>query len=271
MQIKQKFGPWAIITGASSGIGKGFCEQLAKQGLNLVLVARNESVLTILAHQIQAQYGVECKVLALDLTQPQAITRIEKSIQGLDVGLLVSNAGAGHMGAFNKVALADLKNTLHLNTTTHLELSHFFVQHLLKQNKKGGILLLSSVACFQGVPLSGNYSAAKAYVLNLGEALNFELKNKGINISVLLPGPTSTPGFHDRSDIDFNNMPMKPMPVAACVDEGLKALMRNKPVQVAGRMNRFMGFMGKYLLSRKMNTRMWGAIMLKMAPPSLQP
>ena len=265
----KKYGTWAIVTGASSGIGKGFAEQLAKQGFNLVLVARRKNLLLELEENLQIAYPIKTQIIVSDLSADNFIDEIIHVIESLDIGLLISNAGDGVMGAFSKATFSELARMNKLNVSAHTELGHYFVNRLLRLNRAGGLLFVSSTASLQGVPYGANYSASKAYILNLAEGLNYELKQKNIDVTALLPGPTSTPGFHDRDDVDMSKMPMKPMAVEAVVNEGLKALRKNKPSHIVGRMNRMMGTIGKRFMSRNSNVNMWGGLMKKMTPKNL--
>lgn len=268
---KEQFGPWAIVTGASSGIGKQFAKQLAEQGLNVVLIARRENLLNQISTELQRTYNVKCRVVVCDLSDPNFIDVVQEKTNDLDVGLMISNAGTGQMGAFTQVDSELLKSELNVNVMAQMEMSHYFSNRLLSKKRPGGLVLLSSTTAFQGVPMAGNYSAAKAYILNLGESLNQELKHRGIHVSVLVPGPTDTPGLNDvRDGVDLAKvMPMKPMTVEACVREGLKALNKNKPSHVSGRMNRFQAFMSKRVMSRKVNSTMWGVLLKKAIPEHL--
>lgn len=268
--LVKKYGPWALITGASSGIGQGFAKRLAKDGFKLVLIARREYLLKKLAKQLQDEYQTETRVVVCDLSDDNFMKQLDQSLDSLDIRLLISNAGGGRMGAFSKVNSNELLRMNHLNMSSHMTLGHSIITNLLNCNKRGGILFISSTASLQGVPYGANYSAGKAYLLNLAESLNYELKNKGIDVTALLPGPTSTPGFHENEDLDFNKMPMKPMQIDVVVNEGLNALLKNKPSHIAGRTNRIMGAMGKRFLSRNTNTTMWGNLMKKMTPKQLR-
>lgn len=263
--LKEKYGPWAIVTGASSGIGKEFAYQLAESGLNLVLFARREELLKKLSSEIQDKYKVSVKYKKLDLTEQNFLQEIEEFTKTLDVRLVVSNAGAAIMGAFSKVPLEQYESMAKLNVFAQLKISHWFTSKLINAKKKGGLILLSSSVAYQGTPYMSNYSAAKAYILNLGEALNYEMKQHGIDVSVLVPGPTDASGLTERTDADMvNNLPMKPQPVDALVKEGLNALIKNKPSQIGGGMNRMMTKMMGLMMSIKGAGSFWGKMSKKM-------
>lgn len=263
--VKQKYGPWAIVTGASSGIGKEFANQLAASGVNVVLVARRGLLLEELAESLQSRYRVEVRFASLDLSQPTFLAQLELITKGLEIGLVISNAGGARMGAFDKIPVSDFEAMIHLNVMAQMKISHWFTARLIKEKRKGGLILVSSTTAFQGVPYCADYSAAKAYILNLGEALHYEFKHRGIDITVLVPGPTDAPGLTDNADADMMaHLPMKPQPAAGLVKEGLSALMKNKPTHIGGRMNRIMTSIMKIMMTRYAASVFWGKMMYKM-------
>ncbi len=267
-QFAEAFGPWAVVTGASSGIGIGFANSLAGKGLNLVLVARSEGRLKELADDLETTHRISTRVVATDLSRPGFVDDIRETSDALEVGLVISNAGAGAMGAMLKVDVDDLSEKLALNTQAHLRLSHHFGQRMVTAGQ-GGILFLGSMAGMQGTPLGGNYAGAKAYIHNLGQALNYELRESGVKVSVVVPGPTATPGLNERTDIDLSKMPGPVMAVDKLVSIALKGLAKNKPLVIAGGPNRVMNFMSGRLMPRQASRNMLGKMMRKHAPPEL--
>jgi short-subunit dehydrogenase len=254
---KDKFGPWAIVTGASSGIGKEFARQLAASGLNLVLVARRLPLLEDLGRQLKKEYGVHYRAVEVDLTEDDFLEKIEAATQDLDIGLLISNAGAGVPGEFLTLERSALLRIVHLNAIAHLDLAHHFGQRLA-QRGRGGVLLVSAMGAAQGIPYMANDSGTKAFVLSLGEALHVEFQKLGLHVSVLLPSPTDTPVLAEFG-FDVDTMPMKPMSVEQCVDEGLAALNANRATHITGRMFRIMDA----LTPRSVMTRMNGNMLAK--------
>jgi short-subunit dehydrogenase len=244
---KEQFGPWAIVTGASSGIGKEFARQLAASGLNLVLVARRLSLLEDLGHQLANQFGIQYRAVDVDLTEPGFLETIEAATRGLDVGLLISNAGTAAVGKFLTLERSALDRSARLNVLAHLNLVRRYSEHLA-QRGRGGVLLVSSTVGTHGAPFMADYAAAKAYVLKLGEALHMEFQKQGLHLTVLLPGPTATEGVA-ASGFD---MPMELMSVEQCVAEGLAALRANRSTHIAGRVNRIMVALVPGALMRKM-------------------
>lgn len=186
-------GKWALVTGASSGIGREFAHALAERGANLVLVARRVEPMAVLAHEVQARHGVDVKVLSADLSVVGAAASLEAQLsgQGVAVDVLVNNAGMGVIGDFLEQAPASLSTMLNLNVIGLTELTQVFAAPM-KARGGGYILLVASVAAFQPCPLFAAYAASKAYVLSFGEALHTELAPYGVVVSVLSPGVTDT-------------------------------------------------------------------------------
>jgi uncharacterized protein len=254
---KRKFGPWAIVTGASSGIGKEFARQLAASGLNLVLVARRLPLLEDLGRQLKKEYGVHYRAVEVDLTEDDFLEKIEAATQDLDIGLLISNAGAGIPGEFLTLERSVLLGIVRLNIIAHLDLAHHFGQRLATRGR-GGVLLVSAMGAAQGIPYMANDSGTKAFVLSLGEALHVEFQKLGLHVSVLLPSPTNTPVLAEFG-FDVDTMPMKPMSVEQCVGEGLAALNANRATHITGRMFRILAA----LTPRSVMTRMNGNMLAK--------
>jgi uncharacterized protein len=235
---KNQFGPWAIVTGASSGIGKEFARQLAASGINLVLVARRRSLLEEIGRELTHQYGIQYRAIGVDLTEDGFLEKIEKATHDLDVGLLVSNAGSGNPGEFLSIEQDELLRIVRLNVISHLILTKHYGQKLA-QRGRGGLLLVSAMGAPQGIPYMANDSGTKAYLVSFGTALNYEFGKLGVNVSVLLPAPTDTPMIAELG-FDPSTMPLKPMPVEQCVAEGLAALKANRPTHISGRFYRIM-------------------------------
>jgi short-subunit dehydrogenase len=235
---KVKFGPWAIVTGASSGIGKEFSRQLAANGLNFVLVARRLELLKELGQNLEKKFGVQSCAVQVDLSDEKFIGTIKEATQDLDIGLVVSNAGTGNPGSFIKKNRDDLLIDVRLSVTAHLELCHYFAPFLVKPGH-GGILLVGAMGASHGVPYMANSGAAKAYVSALGQALHFELKDQGVHVTVLTPGFIDTPVIPKLLE-DPGALPMKPMSAERCVTEGFEALRANRAVYIPGLLNRIM-------------------------------
>lgn len=188
---------WALITGASSGIGLEFAKILAKERYDLVLVARRKNLLEDLAKDLKKNHPkISVEILALDLSKPQAVKEIQKFLQRKKIYLnvLINNAGFGTTGAFAELNLQKELQLIDVNIRVLVELSHVFLQDMLRY-KEGIILNVASTAAFVPGPYMANYYASKAYVLHFSEALAQELKGTGVKVAVLCPGPTATEFF----------------------------------------------------------------------------
>lgn len=157
---KDRFGPWAVITGASSGIGKEFARQLAASGLNLVLVARRLALLEETGRLLEKEFGIQYVTVETDLAQESSIEKIAKATSDLDIGLLISNAGTGRPGRFLSFEEKDLRYILQLNAASHLSLTHYFGKRMAKRGK-GGVLLTGAMGATNGVPYMGNVSGRR--------------------------------------------------------------------------------------------------------------
>jgi uncharacterized protein len=223
-----RYAPVALVTGASSGIGKSFAERLAAIGMDLVLVARRVQRLDALAARLKAEHGVRVTVCQIDLAEANAARRITDATASLDIGLVVSNAGFSLKGdhcAIDPQAMAEM---LMVNCNTAMQLASGFIPRLRKRGK-GGIVLTSSVEALIGCPYSSAYSASKAFVKSLAEGLWGELTPEGIDVLAICPGATDTEAL-GRHGIDPATLPnvMSPDEVAKLTLEN----MSNGPVLI---------------------------------------
>jgi len=253
---RERFGPWAVITGASSGIGKEFARQIAASGINVVLVARRETALIEVGRSIAKDFKVQHRVIVTDLSQEGFIPKLAELTKDLDIGLVVSNAGTGNSGEFLKLDRQLLEETLRLNTMSHLDIAHYFGRKLAER-RRGGLILVGAMGAENGVPCMANDGGAKAYVHSLGEALHYEFKPLGVYVTVLAAGFTNT-AVLEKFGFDPKTMPMKPMSVEQCVSEGLSGLLKNRSRIVPGRLNRIMNALVPASLARKMEADMLG-------------
>lgn len=254
--FKNKYGDYALITGASSGIGAEFARQLAAMGFNLVLVARRVSRLDELAATISRQYRVDVKTIGLDLLDERAVETIVAATKNIQIGLLIPNAGLEVHGDFVSNSYEMESNTIKLNALVPMQLAHIFGGKMAER-RKGGIIFVSSTFGHQSVPYFANYSASKAYVLSIGQALNYELKKKGVDVTVLSPGLTKTEMTQGMKGMDFSKMPIIEMGVEPVVRKALHALGRKQAV-IPGKWNNMMDIMGKFTTPRWMLTNMFG-------------
>jgi uncharacterized protein len=200
-RIAQRYGPWAVVTGASDGIGQAFARHLAAEGLNLVLVARREPVLQALAADLQRMHGVECRVVCADLADIESVRRLADSTATLDVGLLVASAGFGTSGPLLENDLAVETGMADLNCTSVLAQAWHFGARFAKRGR-GGVVFLSSLMAFQGQPRGAHYAATKGYVQTLAEGLRAEWAPLGVDVIACAPGPIQT-GFAARANMQM--------------------------------------------------------------------
>jgi short-subunit dehydrogenase len=251
---KKKFGPWALITGASSGIGKEFAAQLAAQGFNLVLVARREYLLQAIAAELVMKYSIETRVIAVDLAEENFLNRLTPVTDAVDLGLVVSNAGLAHPGEFIRMKPDQLQLGVRINVLAHLIIARHYGERLAAK-KRGGLILVSAMGALDGVPFMANSAATKAYVYSLGQGLHIELKRSGVSVLVVSPGATETSAMDDLG-FRADELPMKPMSAAQCVEEALKALEADKANIIPGRTNRVMKALVPSSFSRNMMGKM---------------
>jgi short-subunit dehydrogenase len=235
---KKQFGPWAVITGASSGIGKEFARQIAASGINLVLVARREDLLKEAGVEFNKRYGVEYRVVVLDLSREDFIGQLASATDDLDIGLVISNAGTGSPGRFLTNDRDKMASLLRLNTLAHMDVAHHFGKKITTR-RRGGFLFVGAMGAEKGIPYMANDSGAKSYVHSFAGSMHAEWKSLGVNVTVVAPGFTDTPVL-TKFGLSPEILPMKPMTVEACVSEGLEALQKNRSMIVPGRMNRMM-------------------------------
>jgi short-subunit dehydrogenase len=189
----EKYGPWAVITGGSDGIGEAFARQLAEAGINLVLVSRSAGKLEALATPLRAAHGIEVRTLPVDLSEESAIARIKEATEGLEVGLYVSNVGAVFgAGRFLRSEPEDIERTLRLNSWSHALLSLHFGKGMLERGR-GGIILVGSMAGNAGGASTVIYGAGKAFAQIFAEGLWSEVKPKGIDVLYVVVGAVDTP------------------------------------------------------------------------------
>ena len=262
---KKRFGPWALVTGASSGIGKEFARQIAASGINVVLVARRDALLAELGRAISQEFDVQHRTLAMDLSQEGFIAGLADATHDLDIGLVVSNAGTGNPGEFLKLDRQLLQETLRLNTMAHLDVTHHFGVKLAER-RRGGLILVGAMGAENGIPCMANDGGAKAYVHSLGEALHYEFKPLGVYVTVLAAALTNT-AVLEKFGLDPKTSPMKPMSVEQCVSEGLNALRENRSRIIPGRLNRFMDAFVPAFVKRTMTAKMLGKALARKPAP----
>ena len=234
---------WVLVTGASAGIGCALATVFAANGFNLVLVARNQSRLSILAQELANRHQVKTKVLSKDLSMPEAAPQIFDELQRdlVEVSILVNNAGFGLRGAFADGPVGSFAEMVQVNIGALVELTGLFVPPMLKRGR-GRILNLASTAAFEPGPLMAVYYASKAFVFSFSYALAEELSSSGITVTALCPGPTKTE-FQNRAGT--NQSPRWAdrwmMDAETVAKMGFDGLMAGKRVVIPGAINK-LGF-----------------------------
>ena len=264
---KERFGPWALVTGASSGIGKEFARQIAASGINVVLVARREKLLDEVGQGLANGFNVQYRTVVADLSQEGFLDKLAEATNDLDIGLVVSNAGTGNPGEFLKLDRQLHRTTLRVSTMAHLDITHHFGAKLAKR-RRGGIVLAGAMGAENGVPLMANDGAAKAYVHSLGEALHYEFKPLGVCVTVLAAGFTDT-AVLGKFGLDPKTMPLKPMSVEQCVSEALSGLRKNRSKVVPGRLNRIMNALVPAFLARTLEADLLGKALASRPAPAI--
>jgi short-subunit dehydrogenase len=227
----------ALITGASGGIGEAFARQLAALGKDLVLVARSEDKLEALAEGLRTRHGVAVHVIAADLARPAAARSLFEETErlGLEVDLLINNAGFGKAGAFTELPFEIQADMVRLNVNTVMELTRLYLP-AMRQRKRGGVINLGSTASFQPVPNLAVYGATKAFVLSFSEALAQEVRGDGVTVMALCPGATAT-GFQATAGVWEGQRGTMPGPEEV-VAQALRAFEQRRGYFVHGALNK---------------------------------
>lgn len=192
-KLSERYQGAALITGASAGLGKAFAHHVAREGMNVVLVARRQALLEELAGAIAKEHGVKAHFIAQDLTKRSAADKIREEVDArkLKIGMLINNAGFGTLGHFHEQDPAKEVRMVDLNCRAPVALTAAFLPDMIKR-KNGAIIMLASTASYQPTPYMATYGATKVFNLNFGEALWAELKPFGIDVIALSPGYTRT-------------------------------------------------------------------------------
>jgi short-subunit dehydrogenase len=256
MKNVEKYGDWAVVTGASSGIGREFAKELATLGKRVVLVARTEANLL---RTIETYLDGSHKIVAADLCTPGGLKALADATADLDVGLIVHSAGLAHAGAFlDGTAKTDAGlQAIHINAS--VEIARIYGERLARRGG-GGIILVSSGFGFAPIPYAAVYGAAKAFVISFGEALAFELRSKKVDVVTVIPGATKTNMAEKLAQqIDMSKVPMPHGDPRKVARAGLAALGRKDSV-IPGAMNKVMAFM-MGTMSRRMAKGQFGKLL----------
>ncbi|OUQ88872.1 oxidoreductase [Brevibacillus brevis] len=252
-------GKWALVTGASSGIGEQFARQLAKQGSHLVLVARSESKLESLASELKKMYDIKAVVISMDLAKEGAPSELYQQCQLLkvEIELLVNNAGFATHGLFEQVSGERQHEEVMLNVAAVVDMTHLFLPDMLRRSS-GAVINVSSTAGFQPLPYMAVYGATKAFVLSFTQALWWENRDRGIKFFALCPGSTDTRFFNvvgaEEASVGKKDSPERVVEVA------LRALKAGKLYVVPGVQNYFGAQLSRFM-TRKQGLRLVGSML----------
>jgi short-subunit dehydrogenase len=247
---------WALVTGASSGIGADLARELAARGAHLVLVARREERLRALADELERAHGVRTRVVAMDLAAPDAPPALHARLagEGIAVDVLVNNAGFGVYGPFLDVDWEREREMIALDVVALVHLTKLFARDM-RARGFGRVLQVASIGAFQPSPTYATYSAAKAFVQSFGEALACELRGTGVTVTVVSPGVTETEFFAVAGQQRSLFQRLTVMPSAKVARIALRAMERGRPLVVPGLANAFTAWSMR-LLPRRLQASM---------------
>lgn len=249
-KLKEKYGPWAVIVGGSTGMGEAYARILGSQGINLVLLGLEKDLLDKLAKELEENLKISVRTITANLADENTFNKIKEKTEDIKVNMLIYNAAVEYLGPFFNTELKQHLTMLDVNCRSML----IFVEHfgrLMKERKKGGIILVSSMSCLVGSPYITHYGASKAYIRNIAEGLWYELKPFNIDVICVIPGKTATPNYIASNPDDnkglFAKGPMEPMAVAK---EAIKRIGKD-PSFTPGFTNKLATFILRRLLSNK--------------------
>ena len=260
-EFRARYGPWAVVAGASVGLGAAFAEDLARRGLNLLLVARRPGPLDAFAADLRTRTGIEVRTAPLDLGAPGLADALRAMTRGLTVGLAVYNAADSRVGRFLDQSLDDHMQTVDVNCRGPIVVAHVLGTAMAARGR-GGLVIVSSMAGFQGSALVATYAATKAFDTVLAEGLWDELRERGVDVVACCAGATRTPSFEatrPRGGVP----PMAPAAVAA---DALAALGR-RSTTIPGAANRLARVVMGHLVPRRVAVRIMGNATRRMYGP----
>ncbi len=241
---------WALITGASSGIGAEFAAQLAGRGMHLILAARRKDKMAELATELNTRHGTRCHIVAIDLADPDASRRLFEEIRRLavDVELLVNNAGIGLIGQIESTSPEDVRHLLNLNLLTLADLTYRVLPGMLDR-RHGAIINVSSQAAFQPVAFMATYAASKSFILHFSEALWAEVRGRGVTVMALCPGVTRT-DFFDKAGAPGWLEKHTSITPGKVVRTALKAMEKRRQYVVPGWKNYLLTLLVRFMTRR---------------------
>jgi len=264
-QLAERYGPWAVVTGASAGIGAEFALRVAERGINVVLVARRRNRLEELASTIEDMYRVEARVAPADLTARDIVEVLQPAIADIEIGLLINCAGVGSSGPFLDMDPSVQESMINLNCRAPMLLTHEIVQGM-RERGRGGVIFVSSVNGFCAARGMTNYNATKAYDLLFAESLAEELRPYGVDVQALCPGGTITE-FQQVAGLDTRNFG----PLARLMFVSPTSVVATSLRTLGGRVTVIPGVLNKLavlairLMPRRLSTWIFGSVMERFA------
>jgi len=262
MTFKEKYGQTALIAGASEGMGAAYASALAERGLDLVLIARRTAPLEETARKITEQFGIKVQTISCDLADDDATQQIILAIGDKAIDFLVYNAALSYIGPYLDTNFKTHTNIAKVNMITQMALVHHFGGKMVERGK-GGVVLMSSIAGFQGSGFLSTYAATKAFSRVLAEGLWFEWKEKGVDVIACCAGATATPNYINTNPGKASPLEPKPQLPEQVVEECLSKI-GTKPSFISGTGNKLVTFLMQHIFSRKMAINMMGDGMRKM-------
>jgi uncharacterized protein len=262
MNLKERYGPVALVAGASEGLGAAFARALARQGLNLVIVARRKKNLENLAMEISNHYSVEVWPVHCDLTAPDATGQIRDVIGDMKINFLVYNAALSYIGPYLDNPVSEHIRIAEVNMLTPLKMLHHFGNRMMDE-KRGGIVLMSSLAGNQGSGFLATYAATKAFNRILAESLWYEWKARGVDVIGCCAGATLTPNYIQSKPKKISKFAPKPQLPEEVVDECLLKIGKT-PSFISGRSNKIACFLMNQIFSLKRSINIMGNTTRKM-------
>ena len=259
MTFQAKYGKWAVVAGASEGLGAAYAEELARRGLNLVLVARRSELLQVLANELSTKYPIQTKLIVQDLSAPDAAEQMVRCTADLEIGLLIYNAAFSAIGPFLQKSLDDHLKEIHTNALTPLKSVYLLAQQMLER-QRGGIVLMSSLSAFQGSAYISTYSATKAFNIVLAEGLWEEWRGLGVDVLVCVSGAVKTPNYVASEPEPTGGLGDLTMDSDHVIREALNALGK-QPYVIPGRVNRIASFVMRHLLPRRAAIQFMGRVL----------
>ena len=262
MHLKQKYGRQALIAGASEGIGAAYAHYLAAEGIDLVLVARRKEPMDELAALLISKYHIRVRCICCDLADADAGKQLQSVLQGEEISLLVYNAAVAYIGPFEKNSVAHHQQIAQANVVTLMQLLQLFSEPMLK-NGKGAVIVMASLAGFQGSGFLAAYAATKAFCRVLAESLWYEWKDRGVDVIACCAGATSTPNYIKTNPEPSGFFAPRVQRPEEVVKECFIHLGK-RPSFISGRGNRVASFIMQKLVPRKMAINIMGDTTRKM-------